>query len=67
MAGVTGRTGKQRGEQVLQLLAGQPDQPGWWRVPAAVDQRRDLEDAVSVTADTTHVRVPATPACQGRA
>src|SRR4029453_13609479 len=31
MAMVTGGTGKQRCEQVLDLVTGQPDQLGWWR------------------------------------
>jgi hypothetical protein len=40
MAMVAGGTGEQRGEQVLDLITGQPDQLGWWWA-GAVGQRGD--------------------------
>ena len=45
MAMVTGGTGKQRWEQVLDLVAGQPDSLGWWRA-GAVGQGGDHQEGV---------------------
>src|SRR5215207_9630257 len=45
MAMVTGGTGKQRWEQVLDLVAGQPDSLGWWRA-GAVGQGGDPQEGV---------------------
>ena len=46
MAMVTDGTGKQRGEQVLDLVTGQPDQPGRWRVAGLFSQGRHHEEGV---------------------
>jgi len=46
VAEITGGTGEQRREQMLDLVAGQPDQPGWWRVPGAVGGRKHHEEGV---------------------
>ena len=45
MAMVTGGTGKQRCEQVLDLVTGQPDELGWWRA-GAVGQGGDHKEGV---------------------
>src|SRR5215218_9235189 len=46
MAEVVGGTDEQRGEQVLDLVAGQADQPGWWRVLGAVAGRKHHQEGV---------------------
>jgi len=46
MAEVTSGTGEQRREQVLDLVAGQADQPGWWWVTGAGGGREHHEEGV---------------------
>src|SRR5829696_1449155 len=46
MAEVVGGTDEQRGDQVLDLVAGQADQPGWWRVLGAVAGRKHHQEGV---------------------
>jgi hypothetical protein len=46
MAEISGGTGHQRREQVLDLVAGQADQPGWWWVAGAVGGREHHEEGV---------------------
>src|SRR5918996_6082320 len=46
MAEVVGGTDEQRGEQVLDLVAGQADQSGWWRVLGAVAGRKHHQEGV---------------------
>ena len=46
MAEISGGAGDQRREQVLDLVAGQADQPGRWWVPGAVGGREHHEDGV---------------------
>jgi hypothetical protein len=61
VGGVSGGTGEQRGEQVLQLVAGQADQVGWWRVPGAVDSGQDHQEGVGKH-DQGRPAVPGAPA-----
>jgi hypothetical protein len=46
MAEVTSGTGERRREQVLDLVAGQADQPGRWRVAGTVRGREHHEEGV---------------------
>jgi hypothetical protein len=46
MAEVVGGTDEQRGEQVLDLVAGQADQPGRWRMPGTIGGRKHHQDGV---------------------
>jgi hypothetical protein len=61
MAMVTDGTGKQRGEQVLDLVTGQPDQPGRWRVTGLFSQGRHHEEGVGEHGQGGPA-VPGTPA-----
>ena len=61
VGGVSGGTGEQRGEQVLQLVAGQADQPGGWWVPGVVGQGGDHQEGVGKHGQG-HPAVPGAPA-----
>jgi hypothetical protein len=61
VAAIAGGLDEQRGEQVLESVAGQPDQPGWWRVAGAVGSGQDHQEGVGDHAQGGPV-VPGAPA-----
>ena len=61
VGGVSSGTGEQRGEQVLQLVAGQADQVGWWRVAGAAGGGQDHKEGVGEHGQR-HPAVPGAPA-----
>ena len=61
VGGISGGSSQQRGEQVLGLVAGQPDQVGGWWVAGVAGQGRDHQEGVGHHGQG-HPAVPGAPA-----